>query len=88
MLEDSSNVATVRVRPDAVALSGLYVDEAVTIGALAAQFGVAPQTVHNWLVAAGVSRRPSPATVRQDIRDDEIVGVYVDGGLSAAEIAE
>ena len=35
---------------------------------------MAPQTVHNWLVAAGVSRRPSPATVRQDISDDEIVG--------------
>jgi transposase-like protein len=42
----------------------------MTIAALAAQFGVAPQTVHNWLVAAGVSRRPSPATVRQDISDD------------------
>jgi transposase-like protein len=26
--------------------------------------------------------------VRQDISDDEIVGLYVDGGLSAAEIAE
>ncbi len=88
MLADSSNVATVRVRPDAVALSGLYVDEAMTLASLAAQFAVAPQTVHNWLVAAGVSRRPSPATVRQDIGDDEIVGLYADGGLSAAEIAE
>jgi hypothetical protein len=41
------------------------------------------RTVHNWLVAAGVSRRPSPATVRQDISDDEIVGLYVDGGAEA-----
>ena len=88
MLADSSNMATVRARPDAVALSGLYVDEGMTIAVLAAQLGVAPQTVHNWLVAAGVSRRPSPATVRQDISDDEIVGLYVDGGLSAAEIAD
>lgn len=60
----------------------------MTIAALAARFGVAPQTVHNWLVAAGVPRRPSPATVRRDISDDEIVRLYVDGCLSAAEVAE
>jgi transposase-like protein len=60
----------------------------MTIAALAARFGVAPQTVHNWLVAAGVLRRPSPATVRRNISDDEIVRLYVDGGLSAAEVAE
>lgn len=68
-------------------LSGLYVDEGMTIAALAKRFGVAPQTVHNWLVAAAVRRRPSPATVRQDIGDDEIVRLYVDEGRSAAEIA-
>lgn len=60
----------------------------MTIAAVAARFGVAPQTVHNWLVAAGVPRRPSPATVRRDISDDEIIRLYVDRGLSDAEIAE
>lgn len=60
----------------------------MTIVAVAVRFGVAPQTVHNWLVAAGVPRRPSPATVRRDVSDDEIVRLYVDGGLSAAEVAE
>jgi transposase-like protein len=69
-------------------LSGLYVGEGMTIAALAARFEVAPQTVHNWLIAAGVPRRPSPATVRRDISSDEIVRLYVDGGLSAAEVAE
>jgi transposase-like protein len=69
-------------------LSELYVDEEMTIPALAARFGVAAQTVHNWLVAAGVPRRPNPAAVRQDISDHEIVPLHVDGGQSAAEIAE
>jgi hypothetical protein len=87
-LADSSTVAQPRVRPAAAVLSGLYVDEEITIAALAARFGVATQTVHNRLVAAGVPRRPSAATVRQDISDHEIVRLYVDAGQSAVEIAE
>jgi hypothetical protein len=43
-----------------VALSGLDVDKAMAIAALAAQFAVAPQSVHDWLVAAGV-RGAEPA---------------------------
>jgi transposase len=82
-----TTVARERVRPEAATLRRLYVDDGMTIGALAAWFGVAAHTVHNWLVAAGVPRRPSPATVRHDISDDEIVGRYVGGGRSAAEIA-
>jgi transposase len=88
LLADSAIMATVRARPDPGTLSSLYVGEGMTIAAVAARFGVAPQSVHNWLVAAGVPRRPSPATVRRDISDDEIVRLYVDGGLSAVEVAE
>lgn len=50
--------------------------------------GVAAQTVHNWLVAAGVPRRPSPARVRRGISDDEIARLYTDEGRTAAEIAD
>jgi transposase-like protein len=70
------------------ALSRLYVDEGLSIAVVAARYGVAAQTVHNWLVAAGVPRRPSLATVRHDISEDDIVvRLYVEGGRSAAEIA-
>jgi transposase len=48
---------------------------------------VAAQTVHNWLVAAGVPPRPSPATTRADVRDDQIVRLY-EQGHTAAEIAD
>jgi hypothetical protein len=34
-----------------------------------------------------VPRRPSLATVRHDISEDDIVRLYVEGGRSAAEIA-
>jgi transposase len=63
------------------------VDEGLTIAAIAARFGAAAQTVHNWLVAAGVPRRPSPTAIRDDIRDDEIVRLYTDAGRAAAAIA-
>jgi transposase len=74
-------------RPDSVTLSRLYVDDKMTIAALAAQFGVAAQTVHNWLVAAGVPRRPSPAEPRRDVNDEDIVGLYCRQGMTAAEIS-
>jgi len=50
--------------------------------------GVAAQTVHNWLVAGGVPRRPSPARSRSDIDDGEIIRLYSQEGHTAAEIAE
>jgi transposase-like protein len=75
-------------RPDAATLWSLYVDEGLTIAALAKQWGVAAQTVGNWLVAAGVPRGASAATPRNDIRDDQIVRLYTEAGCTAAQIAE
>jgi hypothetical protein len=74
-------------RPNTETLGCLYHGEGLTIAAIAARFGVAAQTVHNWLVAAGVDRRPSPATRRADLSSRKIVRLYTDGGHTAAEIA-
>ena len=73
--------------PDTARLRRLYVDEQMTISQVAASLGVAPQTVHNRLVAAQIPRRPSPSTPRTDITDDEIRRLYVDQQWSAPEIA-
>jgi transposase len=59
----------------------------MTIPMLAARFGVAKATVHNWLVAAGIPRRPSAASPRSDISDQEIRELYVARRLSAADVA-
>jgi transposase len=75
-------------RLDTQTLGRLYRSEGLTIAAIAARFGVAVQTVHNWLVAAGVARRPSPATRRADLSSREIVRLYTNGGHTAAEIAQ
>ena len=56
-------------RPDAASLRRLYVEEGMTVAALAARLGVVTQTAHNWLVAAGVPRRVSPASARADLSD-------------------
>jgi transposase len=87
-MADSLAVPGSAVRRDAAALWRLYVDEGMTIAAVATRLGVTLQTVHNWLVAAGVPRRPSPAAARNDIRDDQIVRLYTRTGYTAAEIAE
>jgi hypothetical protein len=55
---------------------------------MADRLGVATQTVHNWLVAGGVPRRPSPATFRAAIDDGEFIRLYTQEGHTAAEIAE
>jgi transposase-like protein len=65
----------------------LYVDDKMTIAALAARFGVVAGTVHKWLVAAGVPRRPSAVAARGDVNDEQIVGLYCLDGLTAAEIS-
>ena len=77
-----------RERPDVGTLRRLYVDEGLSLGAVAGRLGVTAQTVHNWLVAGGVPRRPSPARFRWDIDDGEIVRLYSQEGHTAAEIAE
>jgi transposase-like protein len=46
-------------------LVAAYVDDNQSIPALAVEFGVAPQTVHNWLVAAGVPRRQRGRAARR-----------------------
>jgi transposase len=68
-------------------LRRLYVDQRLTISQIAASLGVAPQTVHNRLVAAKIPRRPSPSTPRTDITDDQIRRLYINQGWSAPEIA-
>jgi hypothetical protein len=74
-------------RPDVATLVTAYVDDNQPIPALAVQFGVAPQTVHNWLVAAGVPRRPSAVAPRGDVDDNEISRLYCDEHRSGAEIS-
>jgi transposase len=76
------------VSPDVETLRRLYVDEGLSLAAMAGRLGVAAQTVHNWLVAGGVPRRPSPARFRSDIDDGEIIRLYTHEGHTAAEIAE
>jgi hypothetical protein len=55
---------------------------------MAARLGVVAETVHNWLVAGGVPRRPSPAKLRADIDDGDIIQLSTRQGHTAAEIAE
>ena len=55
------------ISPDIDLLRRLYVEEKMTISQIATSLGVAPQTVHNRLVAAQIPRRPSPPTPRSDI---------------------
>jgi hypothetical protein len=64
-----------------------YVDDNLSIPALAVQFGDAPQTVHSWLVAAGVPRRHHAVAPRGDVDDDEIRRLYCDEHRSGAEIS-
>jgi transposase-like protein len=75
-------------RPDVATLVRAYVDGNQSIAALAVQFGVAAQTVHNWLVAADVPRRPNAVAPRGDVDDDEISRLYCDEHRSGAEISK
>jgi len=75
-------------RPDVATLVTGYVDDNQSIPALAVEVGVAPQTVHNWLVAAGVPRRASAVMPRGDVDDDEVRRLYCDEDRSGAEISK
>jgi transposase-like protein len=75
-------------RPDVATLVTAYVDDNQPIPTLAVQFGVAPQTVHNWLIATGVPRRPHAVAPRGDVDDDEISRLYCDEHRSGAEISK
>jgi len=77
-----------RVSTDVGTLRRLYVDEGLSLAAMAVRLGVVAQTVHNWLVAGGVPRRPSPGKLRADIDDGEIIRLYTQAGHTAVEIAE
>jgi transposase-like protein len=49
----------------------------MTVAALAQRFGVAAQTMHNWLVAADIPRRPAAVAARADVDDEEVRQLYV-----------
>src|SRR5438105_1431347 len=74
-------------RPDPAELRRLYLDDGLTIAALAVTVGVAHGTVHQWLMDAGIERRASPSARRADLDNDHIGRQYVEDGLTAAEIA-
>lgn len=73
-------------RPTPDTLRQWYVIEHLTIAQIAEQIGVAPQTIHNWLIAASIPRRAASATLRDDLHDQTIRHLYVRERLSAAEI--
>jgi transposase-like protein len=75
-------------RPDVATLVAAYVDDDQSIPALAVKFGVAPQTVHNGLVAAGVPRHPNAVAPRRDVDDTEIRRLYCDEHRSGVEISK
>jgi len=75
-------------KPDAATLSRLYAEHAMSLAELARCFGVVPATIHNWLVAAGVPKRPGAATARGEVDTEEVRRLYVDEGQSAADIAD
>lgn len=74
-------------RPDAASLHRLYVDERLTVAAVASMLGVSAQTAHNWLVVAGVPKRASPASARAEVSDVEVRRLYELEGWTAAEVA-
>ena len=74
--------------PDVGKLRRLKVDEGLSLAAMAARLEVVAQTVHNWLMAGGVPRQPSPARLPADIGDGEIIRLYTQQGHTAAEIPE
>lgn len=59
----------------------------MNLAELARRFGVVPTTIHNWLVAAGVPRRPGAASPRGELDTEEIRRLYVDESHSAADVA-
>jgi transposase len=73
--------------PDPATLRRLYIDEGLTVAAVAARLGVAHGTAHKWLLAAGVPMRPPVSTPRTDVSDDDIRRLYTSEGQTAAEIA-
>jgi transposase len=76
-----------RRSPGPAVLRRLYVDEGLTVAAVASRLGVAAGTAHKWLLTAGVPMRPPVSAPPTDVSDDDIVRLYTSGGRTAAEIA-
>lgn len=83
-MTESIPVSVRLTRPDAATLRELYVRDGKTLADLGVRFNAAPQTMLNWLNAAGVATRPG---ARADIDDDEVRRLYADEGYTAAEVA-
>jgi transposase len=73
--------------PEPAILRRLYIDEGLSVAAVAARLGVADGTAHKWLLAAGVRMRQPVSTPRTDVSDDDIRRLYTSAGHTAAEIA-
>jgi transposase-like protein len=85
---ESVRVTVPATKPNAAMLRRLYSDTGMRLSELGVRFGVSPQTVLKWLEAASVPRRAGAISVRTDLDNDDIRRLYVDGGCTAAEIAQ
>jgi hypothetical protein len=64
-------------------LKHLYVDEQMSLSAIAERFGTSRQAVHHRLVKAGVEMRP----IKKTVDPDKLRSLLIDDGLSFAEAA-
>ena len=74
--------------PGAAVLHQAYVEEGLTVAAVADRFGVSTGLAHKWLLRAGVPMRPRPSVARTDVDEEEVCRLYIDRGWTAAEIAD
>ena len=65
-------------RPTDDELRRLYSDDNLSLRQLAKRFSVSPQAVRNWLMAAGISRRP-PTGPKHDPDLPELIALYAEG---------
>ena len=70
-------------RPTDDDLRRLYSDEGLSLRQLAVRFSVSPQAVRNWLMAAGIPRRP-PSGPRHDPDLPELIALYAEGWTGPA----
>lgn len=73
--------------PSPAELGRRYVDGGLSIGQLAARYGVSATTVRRWLQDAGVSRR-RPGGRSQAPSREELCQLYQAEGLSTTQIGE
>jgi transposase-like protein len=66
------------IRPDTNNLRELYVANRLSLRQIAERFDVSIHTVHNWMTAAGIGRRP-PDTTTPAVAVDELAEHYLSG---------